>query len=92
MYASLAEKLKIRYGKNKTISVRVKGRFDPISFALYALFLLSTLVNDEQGRIKGVIVQIKKTLTSMAADSKLPLLQASAQSFCSPRCLALTKS
>jgi ligand-binding SRPBCC domain-containing protein len=28
---NLAEKLKIRYGKNKTISVRVKGRLDPIS-------------------------------------------------------------
>jgi hypothetical protein len=27
----VAEKLKIRYGKNKTISVRVKGRLDPIS-------------------------------------------------------------
>jgi hypothetical protein len=26
----VAEKLKIRYGKNKTISVRVKGRLDPI--------------------------------------------------------------
>ncbi len=29
---NVAEKLKIRYGKNKTISVRVKGRLDPISF------------------------------------------------------------
>ena len=28
---NVAEKLKIRYGKNKTISVRVKGRLDPIS-------------------------------------------------------------
>ncbi len=27
---NVAEKLKIRYGRNKTISVRVKGRFDPI--------------------------------------------------------------
>ena len=27
---NVAEKLKIRYGKNKTISVRVKGRLDPI--------------------------------------------------------------
>ena len=26
----VAEKLKNRYGKNKTISVRVKGRLDPI--------------------------------------------------------------
>ena len=25
---NVAEKLKIRYGKNKTISVRVKGRLD----------------------------------------------------------------
>ena len=30
---NVAEKLKIRYGKNKTISVRVKGRLDPISYA-----------------------------------------------------------
>ena len=29
---NVAEKLKIRYGKNKTISVRVKGRLDPIFF------------------------------------------------------------
>ena len=28
---NVAEKLKIRYGKNRTISVRVKGRLDPIS-------------------------------------------------------------
>jgi hypothetical protein len=28
---NVAEKLKIRYGKNKTISVRVKGRLDAIS-------------------------------------------------------------
>ncbi len=27
---NVAKKLKIRYGKNKTISVRVKGRLDPI--------------------------------------------------------------
>jgi hypothetical protein len=27
---NVAEKLKIRYGKSKTISVRVKGRLDPI--------------------------------------------------------------
>jgi hypothetical protein len=27
---NVAEKLKIRYGKNKTISARVKGRLDPI--------------------------------------------------------------
>jgi hypothetical protein len=30
---NVAEKLRIRYGKNKTISVRVKGRLDPISQA-----------------------------------------------------------
>jgi hypothetical protein len=32
---NVAEKLRIRYGKNKTISVRVKGRLDPISIVLY---------------------------------------------------------
>jgi hypothetical protein len=30
---NVAEKLKIRYGKNNAISVRVKGRLDPIFFS-----------------------------------------------------------
>jgi hypothetical protein len=32
---NVVEKLKIRYGKNKTISVRVKGRLDPIFNRLF---------------------------------------------------------
>jgi hypothetical protein len=36
---NVAEKLKIRYGKNKTISVGVKGRLDPISKKARSVFV-----------------------------------------------------
>jgi hypothetical protein len=42
----------------------------------------SAIVNDEQGGINGVIIEIKRTPTSMATDSKLPRFLASAQTFC----------
>jgi len=49
-----------------------------LSFGLRVIILpdqggkRSAIVNDEQGRINGVIIEIKRTPTSMATDSKLP--------------------
>ena len=49
---NVAEKLKIRYGKNKTISVRVKSRLDPI---------FSKLVSEPGLLVWGIILRPEKT-------------------------------
>ena len=60
----MAEKLKIRYGKNKTISVRVKGRLDPI-------FCAKNRQVDESKFFSNMILDGGPHLIDLATEAKV---------------------